>query len=57
MMKKRGQAKRRWLDRVMDAIKDKGLSGRKCTTVLHEGACHRTSTLHKSGNRIKGPCK
>ena len=24
-----------------------------CTTVLHGGVCHRTSTPHKSGNKIK----
>ena len=24
-----------------------------CTTVLHGGVCHRTSTLHKSGNKMK----
>ena len=23
-----------------------------CTTVLHGGVCHRTSTPHKSGNKI-----
>ena len=27
--------------------------GRKCTTVLHGGVCHRTSTPHKSGNKMK----
>ena len=25
----------------------------KCTPVLHGGVCHRTSTPHKSGNKIK----
>ena len=24
-----------------------------CTTVLHGGVCHRTSTPHKSGNTMK----
>ena len=24
----------------------------KCTTVLHGGVCHRTSTPHKSGNKM-----
>ena len=24
-----------------------------CTTVLHGGVCHRTSTPHKSGNKMK----
>ena len=25
----------------------------KCTTVLHGGVCHRTSTPHKSGNKMR----
>ena len=25
----------------------------KCTTVLHGGVCHRTSTQHKCGNKPK----
>ena len=25
----------------------------KCTTVLHGGLCNRTSTPHKSGNKLK----
>ena len=25
----------------------------KCTTELHGGVCHRTSTPHKSGNKMK----
>ena len=25
----------------------------ECTTVLHGGVCHRTSTPHKSGNKMK----
>ena len=24
-----------------------------CTTMLHVGVCHRTSTPHKSGNKVK----
>ena len=33
----------------------------KCTTVILGGVCHRTSTPHKSGNKMKeekknGPC-
>ena len=24
-----------------------------CMTELHEGVCHRTSTPHKSGNKMK----
>ena len=51
--RKRGWTKRRWLDRVMDEIKEKGLSGRKCTTVLRGGVCHCTSSSHKSGNKMK----
>ena len=31
----RGRPERSWLDRVRDSIKEKGLSGRKCTAVLH----------------------
>ena len=27
--------------------------GRKCTTMLYGGVCHRTSTTHKSGNKMK----
>ena len=50
--RKRGRSKRRWLDRVRDDIKEKGLSGRKYITVLHGGVCHRTSTPHKSGDKI-----
>ena len=48
--RKRGRPKRRWLDRVRDDIKEKGLS---CTTVLHGGVYHRTSTPPKSGNKMK----
>ena len=40
-------------DRVRDDINEKGLAGRKFTTVLHGGICHRTSTTHKSGNKMK----
>ena len=36
-----------------DDIKEKGLSGRKCTTVLHGGECHCTSIPRKSGNKMK----
>ena len=24
----------------------------KCTVMLHRGVCHRTSTPHKSGNKM-----
>ena len=36
-----------------DDIKEKSLRGKKCTTVLHGGVCHRTSTPHKSENKMK----
>ena len=49
--RKRGRPKRIWLDKVKDDIKDCRLM--KCTTVLHGGVCHRTSTAHKSGNKMK----
>ena len=45
--------KRRWLDRARDDIKEKGLSRRKWTTMLHGGVCRRTSTPHKTGNKKK----
>ena len=35
--KKRGRPKRRWLDKVKDDIKEKGLSADGPTTVLHGG--------------------
>ena len=47
------------MDKVKDDIKDKGLSAddvyalMMCTPVLHGGICHRTSTPHKSGNKMK----
>ena len=51
----RGKPKRRWLDSVRDDIREKGLSGRKCTTVLvHGGVYHHTSTSHKSRTEMKG---
>ena len=34
-VRKRGRPKIRWLYRVRDDIKEKGLSGRECTTELH----------------------
>ena len=49
--RKRGRPKRRWLVKVKDDIKQKGLSADKCTTVLHGGVCHRTSTHIKVGKR------
>ena len=53
-IRKRGRPKRRWLDKVKDDIKEKGLSADEVyTTVLYGGVCHRTSTPHKSGNKMK----
>ena len=51
---KRGRHKRRWLAKVKDDIKEKGLSAGevKCTNLLHGGVCRRTSTPHKSVNKI-----
>ena len=52
---KRGRHKRRWLAKVKYGIKEKGLSADEvnCTSLLHGGVCRRTSTPHKSGNKIK----
>ena len=44
--RKRGRHKRRWLDKAKDDIKEKGLSA-------DGGVCHRTSTPHKSGSKMK----
>ena len=49
--RKRGRLERRWLDRVKDDINDKGLSGRKCKTVLHGGVHCHTLTHIKVGLR------
>ena len=51
--RKRGWHKRRWFDRMRDHIKEKGLSGRKCTTVPYGGVYHRTSTPHQSEHTLK----
>ena len=51
--RKRGRPKRRWLDKVKDDIKEKGLSADDVYDQLHGGVCHRTSTPHKSGNKMK----
>ena len=49
--RKRERPKRRWLDRVISKRRDCRLM--MCTTVLNGGVCHRTSTAHKSGNKMK----
>ena len=51
--RKRARPKRSWLDKVKDDIKEKGCRLMMCTTVLHGGVCHRTSTPHKIGNKMK----
>ena len=44
---------RRWLDRVRDDIKEKGLLGEE----VYDHATNRSSTPHKSGNKMKGKNK
>ena len=52
--RKRGIPQRRWFDKVNDAIKEKGLSADDVyDPALHGGVCNRTSTPHKSGNKMK----
>ena len=51
--RKRGRPKRRWLDNVNYDSKRRDCRLTKCTTVLHGGVCYRTSTPHKSGNKMK----
>ena len=51
--RKSGRPKRRWLDNVKDDIKERDCRLMMCTTVLHGGVCHRTSTPHKSGIKMK----
>ena len=46
--RKIGRPKRRWLDRVRDDIKEKGLSGEEVNDLLHGSVYRQTSTLHKS---------
>ena len=51
---KREIPKRRWLDKVKDDIKEKGLSADDVYDhAIHRGVCHRTSIPHKSGNKMK----
>ena len=51
--RKRGRPGRRWLDKVRDDIKENGLSGEE---MYHRATwrriCHRTSTPHKSVNKM-----
>ena len=51
--RKIGRPKRRWLDKVKDDIKEKGLSADEVYDRLHGGICHHTSTPHKSGIKMK----
>ena len=51
--RKKLRPKRRLLNRVRDYIKEKGLWGRKCTTVLHGGVSHRTMTPRQCGNKME----
>ena len=45
---------RRWLDRVRDDIKEKGLSANEVyDRTTRRRVRHRTSTPHKSGNNMK----
>ena len=48
--RKRGRPKRRWLDKVKDDIKEKGLSA---DDVYDRATWRRSSTPHKSGNKMK----
>ena len=41
---------RKTYEKMIGDIKEKGMWGRKCTTELHGGVCHRTSTPPTSGN-------
>ena len=52
--RKRGRHKRRWLDKVKDDIKAKGLSADEVYDRAMEAYFICTSTPHKSGNKMKG---
>ena len=53
--RKRGRPKRRWLDKVKDDFKEKGLSAEEVydRVIWRHALCQRTSTTHKSGNKMK----
>ena len=52
MRRKRGKPKRRWLDKVRDDIKEKGLSGEEVyDRATWRRTYHRTSTPNKIGNK------
>ena len=51
MEEARGRPKRRWLDGVKDDIKEKALSGWKCSTEPHGGEYRQTLTHIKVGIR------
>ena len=48
--RKRGRPKRRWMDKVKDDIKEKGLL---VDDMYDRATWRRTSTPHKSGNKTK----
>ena len=52
-VRKRGIPKIRWLDRVRCDIKEKGLSGRECTTELHNMHISPNIDSQKSGTKMK----
>ena len=51
--RKRRRPKRRWLDKVKDDIKEKGLSADEVYARARRRLCYRTSTPQKSGNNMK----
>ena len=48
---RRGRPKKRWVDCVKDDLRQKGLSGERCTTELHGGDYRPILTPHRSGKR------
>ena len=49
--RKRGRPKRRWLDKVKDDIKEKGLSADEVYDSATRRLCHRTSIIHRRRRR------